>query len=44
MIFANSLGDLEALIGREVQSLTVDLLSRELSKEEECYASRGPSE
>jgi len=36
MIFANSLGDLEALIGREVQSLTVDLLSRELSEEEEC--------
>ncbi len=36
MIFANSLGDLEALIGREVQSLTVDLVSRELTEEEEC--------
>jgi SNF2 family DNA or RNA helicase len=33
--FANSLGDLEAIIGNEVQSLTVDLLSKELSIEEE---------
>lgn len=36
MIFANSLGDLEALIGQEVQSLTVYLMSRELTEEEEC--------
>ncbi len=33
--FANSLGDLEAVIGREVQRLTVDLLSKELTPEEE---------
>ena len=33
--FANSLGDLEAVIGREVQQLTVELLSKELSAEEE---------
>lgn len=35
MLFANSLGDLESVIGREVQELTVDLLSNNLSKEEE---------
>jgi len=33
--FANSLGDLEAVIGKEVQHLTVELLSKELSPEEE---------
>jgi len=33
--FANSLGDLEAVIGREVQQLTVELLSKELTQEEE---------
>jgi len=33
--FANSLGDLEAIIGHEVQRLTVELLSKELSPEEE---------
>jgi len=33
--FANSLGDLEAVVGREVQQLTVDLLSKELTPEEE---------
>ena len=33
--FANSLGDLEAVIGKEVQHLTVELLSEELSPEEE---------
>lgn len=33
--FANSLGDLEAVIGKEVQLLTVDLLSKELTPEEE---------
>jgi len=33
--FANSLGDLEAVIGNEVQRLTVELLSKELSPEEE---------
>ncbi len=33
--YANSLGDLEAIIGREVQQLTVALLSRELTPEEE---------
>lgn len=34
--FANSLGDLEAIIGKEVQQLTVDLLSKELTPEEEA--------
>lgn len=33
--FRNSLGDLEAVIGKEVQNLTVELLSRELSPDEE---------
>lgn len=33
--FANSLGDLEAVIGKEVQELTVELLSKELTPEEE---------
>jgi len=34
--FANSLGDLEAVIGREVQTLTVELLRRELTPEQEA--------
>jgi superfamily II DNA or RNA helicase len=34
--FANSLGDLEAIIGKEVQQLTVGLLSKELTPEEEA--------
>ena len=33
--FANSLGDLEAVIGNEVQRLTVELLSKDLSPAEE---------
>jgi superfamily II DNA or RNA helicase len=33
--FANSLGDLEAVIGQEVQRLTVELLSKELTPEQE---------
>ena len=33
--FANSLGDLEPIIGREVKHLTIELLSKELSAEEE---------
>jgi superfamily II DNA or RNA helicase len=33
--FANSLGDLEAVIGKEVQRLTVELLSKDLTPEEE---------
>jgi SNF2 family DNA or RNA helicase len=33
--FANSLGDLESVVGDEVQKLTVDLLSQELTIEEE---------
>lgn len=33
--FANSLGDLQAVIGKEVQSLTVDLLCKDLTPEEE---------
>lgn len=33
--FANSLGDLEAIIGNEVQRLTVELLSKELTHQEE---------
>jgi superfamily II DNA or RNA helicase len=33
--FANSLGDLESIIGKEIQDLTVELLSKELSPEEE---------
>lgn len=33
--FANSLGDLESVIGKEVQQLTVDLLSQELTEEQE---------
>lgn len=33
--FANSLGDLEAVIGNEVQRLTVELLSKELTPKEE---------
>lgn len=36
MKFTNSLGDLESIIGREVQSLTVDLLSNELTPEQEA--------
>src|SRR5690606_28764628 len=34
-LFAESLGDLEAIIGEEVQKLTVELLSQELTPEEE---------
>jgi len=34
--FANSLGDLEAIIGKEVQQLTVGLLSKDLTPEEEA--------
>jgi superfamily II DNA or RNA helicase len=34
--FANSLGDLEAIIGKEVQQLTVELLSKSLTPEEEA--------
>ncbi len=33
--FANSLGDLESIIGREVQNLTVELFSRDLTPEQE---------
>lgn len=33
--FANSLGDLEAVIGKEVQNLTVELFSKELTPDEE---------
>jgi len=33
--FANSLGDLEPIIGEEVQRLTIDLLSKELTPEQE---------
>lgn len=33
--FANSLGDLEALIGEEVQELTIELLSKDLTPEQE---------
>lgn len=35
LLFATSLGDLEAIIGEEVQKLTVELLSQELTPEEE---------
>jgi len=33
--FANSLGDLEDVIGKEIQNLTVELFSKELTPEEE---------
>jgi hypothetical protein len=33
--YANSLGDLEAVIGKEVQQLTVELLSKDLTLQEE---------
>ena len=33
--FTNSLGDLDAVIGREVQQLTIDLLSKDLTPEQE---------
>lgn len=33
--FANSLGDLEDVIGREVQNLTIELLSKELTSDQE---------
>lgn len=33
--FANSLGDLEAVIGKEVQRLTIELLSKDLTPDEE---------
>lgn len=35
LLFATSLGDLEAIIGEEVQKLTVELLSQELTPQEE---------
>lgn len=35
LTFANSLGDLEEVIGREVQSLTMELLSRDLTPRQE---------
>jgi SNF2 family DNA or RNA helicase len=35
LVFANSLGDLESVIGEEVQSLTLELLSQNLTPEEE---------
>lgn len=34
LIFSSSLGDLEAIIGEEVQKLTIDLLSHDLTDEE----------
>lgn len=34
-LFANTLGDLEPVIGREIQQLTVDLLSNQLTPEQE---------
>ncbi len=34
-MFANSLGDLETVIGKEVQELTIELLSKELTPAEE---------
>ena len=36
LLFSSSLGDLEAIIGEEVQQLTIDLLSHELTEEEEA--------
>lgn len=33
--FANSLGDLEAVIGKEVQNLTVELLSKDLTSDQQ---------
>lgn len=33
--FANSLGDLESIIGREVQNLTVEFLSKDLTRDQE---------
>lgn len=35
--FANSLGDLEAVIGKEVQNLTVELLSKELTLDQQEF-------
>lgn len=35
-LFANSLGDLEAVIGQEVKNLTVELLSKELTHAQEA--------
>jgi SNF2 family DNA or RNA helicase len=37
LLFANSLGDLEAVIGKEVQNLSVQLLSKDLTAEEEEF-------
>jgi superfamily II DNA or RNA helicase len=34
-LFENSIGDLEAVLGEEIQKLTVELLSRDLTREEE---------
>jgi SNF2 family DNA or RNA helicase len=36
LLFSSSLGDMEAIIGEEVRKLTVDLLSQELTPEEEA--------
>ena len=35
LMFANSLGDLESVIGKEVKELTIDLLRQDLSVEQE---------
>ncbi len=37
LLFSSSLGDLEAIIGEEVQKLTIDLLSHELTADEEAF-------
>lgn len=37
MLFSNSLGDIEPIIGKEVQNLSLQLLSQELTPEEENY-------
>jgi len=36
LLFSTSLGDLEAIIGEEIQKLTVELLSQDLTPEEEA--------
>jgi len=37
LMFASSLGDLETVIGKEVQELTIELLSKELTPEQEEF-------
>lgn len=37
LVFASSLGDLEAIIGEQVKQLTVDLLSQDLTPEQEAF-------